>query len=72
MLGGLQRLWGPVLGVVPLLVLSEELQTRVPFWYSVLFGLVFMVIVYFLPRGLTGLVEAGWARSAGRSCSRAA
>lgn len=60
-LGGLQRLWGPVLGVIPLIILSEELQTEFPFWYSVLLGLVFMVIVYFLPRGLTGLIEEGWA-----------
>src|SRR5580658_5415697 len=59
-LGGLQRLWGPVLGVIPLIVLSEQLQTEFPFWYSVLLGLVFMVIVYFLPRGLTGLIEDCW------------
>ncbi|HZN31187.1 MAG TPA: branched-chain amino acid ABC transporter permease, partial [Xanthobacteraceae bacterium] len=61
LLGGMQRLWGPVLGVVPLAVLSELLQVRFPFWYSVLLGLVFMVIVYFLPRGVTGLVEDAWA-----------
>jgi branched-chain amino acid transport system permease protein len=60
LLGGMQRVWGPVLGVVPLVVLSEFLQVRFPFWYSVLLGLVFMVIVYFLPRGVTGLVEDGW------------
>jgi branched-chain amino acid transport system permease protein len=60
LLGGMQRLWGPVLGVVPLILLSELLQVRFPFWYSVLLGLVFMVIVYFLPRGVTGLVEDGW------------
>lgn len=60
LLGGMQRLWGPVLGVVPLIVLSELLQVRFPFWYSVLLGLVFMVIVYFLPRGVTGLLEDGW------------
>ena len=60
-LGGLQKLWGPVLGVIPLIILSEELQTQFPFWYSVLLGLVFMVIVYFLPRGVTGLLEDGWA-----------
>jgi branched-chain amino acid transport system permease protein len=59
-LGGLQRLWGPVLGIIPLIILSEELQTQFPFWYSVLLGLVFMVIVYFLPRGLIGLLEEGW------------
>ena len=49
-----------MLGVVPLIVLSELLQTEFPFWFSVLLGLVFMVIVYFLPRGLTGLIEEGW------------
>jgi branched-chain amino acid transport system permease protein len=60
LLGGMQRLWGPVLGVVPLILLSELLQVRFPFWYSVFLGLVFMTIVYFLPRGVTGLVEDGW------------
>ena len=59
-LGGLQRLWGPVLGVIPLIVLSELLQTEFPFWFSILLGIVFMVIVYFLPRGVTGLLEEGW------------
>ena len=67
LLGGMQRLWGPVLGVVPLMLLSELLQVRFPFWYSVLLGLVFMVIVYFLPRGVTGLVEDAGRRCAGRS-----
>ena len=60
-LGGLRRLWGPVLGVIPLIILSELLQTRFPFWYSIFLGLVFMVIVYFLPRGATGLLEDAWA-----------
>jgi branched-chain amino acid transport system permease protein len=62
LLGGMQRLWGPLLGVIPLVLLSELLQVRFPFWYSVLLGLIFMVIVYFLPRGVTGLVEDIWAR----------
>jgi branched-chain amino acid transport system permease protein len=56
-LGGMQRLWGPVLGVVPLIVLSELLQVRFPFWFSVILGLIFMVIVYFVPRGITGMAE---------------
>lgn len=60
LLGGMQRLWGPVLGVVPLVLLSEFLQVRFPFWFSVFLGLVFTIIVYFLPRGITGLVEDGW------------
>jgi len=59
-LGGLQRLWGPLLGVIPLTILSEVLQTEFPFWFSIFLGAVFMVIVYFLPRGVTGLLEDGW------------
>jgi branched-chain amino acid transport system permease protein len=61
-LGGLQRPWAPVLGVVPMILLSEWLQTQFPSWYSVLLGLVFMGIVYLLPDGVTGLIEQGWAR----------
>jgi branched-chain amino acid transport system permease protein len=59
-LGGLQRLWGPLLGIIPLIALQELLQTEFPFLFSVILGLVFMVIVYFLPRGATGLIEDGW------------
>jgi len=59
-LGGLQRLWGPLLGIIPLVALSEWLQIEFPFWFSVLLGLVFMGIVYFVPRGFSGLIEDGW------------
>jgi branched-chain amino acid transport system permease protein len=59
-LGGLQRLWGPLLGIIPLVLLSEWLQVEFPFWFSVMLGLVFMGIVYFVPRGATGLIEDGW------------
>jgi branched-chain amino acid transport system permease protein len=60
-LGGLQKLWGPLLGIIPLIALSELLQTEFPFWYSILLGLVFMIIIYFVPHGITGLLEDGWA-----------
>jgi len=59
-LGGLQRLWAPLLGIVPMVLLSEWLQVRFPFWFSVLLGLAFMGLVYFVPRGATGLLEDGW------------
>ena len=59
LLGGMHRPWSPLLGVVPLILLSEMLQVRFPFWYNVLLGFVFMVIVYMLPRGISGLVEDG-------------
>lgn len=61
LLGGLGRLYGPILGVVPLTFLFEYLIGNFPNTSSILLGLTFMVIVYGLPRGVSGLVERGLA-----------
>lgn len=61
-LGGLQTLWAPILGVIPLIALQEWLQVKFPFWFSVILGLIFMLIVYFVPRGITGLLQDTWER----------
>lgn len=57
LLGGVSRLWGPALGVLPLVFLFEILSASFPHYYSVVLGACFLVIVYFLPRGLVGLIE---------------
>jgi branched-chain amino acid transport system permease protein len=57
LLGGVHRLYGPVLGVVPLALLFEYLLARFPNHFSIMVGLVFIVIVYFIPRGVAGLIE---------------
>jgi len=57
LLGGVHRLYGPVLGVVPLALLFEYLLARFPNHFSIMVGLVFIVIVYVIPRGVVGLVE---------------
>ncbi|MBW8267953.1 branched-chain amino acid ABC transporter permease [Caldovatus aquaticus] len=59
LLGGAGRLFGPLLGVVPLAVLFELLQANFPNAFSVLLGLVFLGVVYLLPRGVVGLIEQG-------------
>jgi branched-chain amino acid transport system permease protein len=61
LLGGMQRLWGPLLGVVPIIVLSEVLSVKFPYYYTILLGLIFLAIVYFLPTGLVGRAERAWA-----------
>lgn len=66
LLGGMHRLWGPLLGVVPVILLSELLAVRFPYYYTILLGLVFLAIVYFIPQGLVGLLERGLARLAAR------
>jgi len=57
--GGAGRLYGPLLGVLPLLVLFELLSASFPNYFSVLLGAVFMLIVYLLPRGVVGLFPRG-------------
>ena len=62
LLGGAGRLYGPVLGAVPLALLFEFLSANFPNYFSILLGVVFMIIVYFLPNGVVGFVDAGMAR----------
>ena len=56
LLGGPGRAWGPALGAVPLVLLSEYLAGVFPHHFSIALGLCFVVIVYFLPGGVTRLV----------------
>lgn len=56
MLGGAARLLGPIVGAVPVVLLLEFLTVHFPNHYSILIGLVFVVIVYFIPDGILGQV----------------
>jgi branched-chain amino acid transport system permease protein len=56
--GGVGTLFGPVLGVIPFVLLFELLSANFPNYFSILLGLVFMVIVYALPHGVIGFVQA--------------
>lgn len=66
LLGGAHRLWGPVLGAVPLTLLFEFLSARFPSTSTLVMGVVFLLIVYALPSGVAGL----WGRVAVRFSSR--
>jgi branched-chain amino acid transport system permease protein len=65
LLGGAGRAWGPAVGAVPLVLLSDLLAGSFPHHFSIALGLCFVVIVYFLPGGITRLLErlyhAWWA-----------
>lgn len=57
LLGGANRLFGPLLGVLPVAILFELLSGSFPNHFMILLGLVFMAIVYFIPNGLFGLLQ---------------
>jgi branched-chain amino acid transport system permease protein len=65
MIGGLGTLVGPVIGGAFFIVLQEKVSSYVD-WYFIVIGVVLVVIVLFLPRGLFGLHGlGGLARRAG-------
>jgi len=57
LLGGASRLWGPVVGVIPFLLIWNWVDTNFPNQSILVLGIAFLVIVYFLPHGVVGRLE---------------
>ena len=57
MIGGLGTLVGPILGGAFFTILQEKVSSYVQ-WYNIVVGLVLVLIVLFVPRGLLGLRQA--------------
>jgi branched-chain amino acid transport system permease protein len=62
MIGGLGTLVGPIIGGAFLIVLQEKVSSYVQ-WYNIVVGLVLVLIVLFVPRGLLGVRAALRGRS---------
>jgi branched-chain amino acid transport system permease protein len=71
LLGGTHRLWGPLLGVVPFVLMWEAISIEFPNQTTLLLGVCFLLIVYVIPNGLTGLIEDTWQRRGGLRVSAA-
>ena len=55
--GGVGQLYGPILGAAIFTYLEEFLITEFPYYYMLLFGIVLIVVILFIPKGLVGLIE---------------
>jgi branched-chain amino acid transport system permease protein len=62
LLGGAGSLLGPLLGVIPLVLLFEVLSANFPNYFSILLGIVFVLVVYVVPNGVAGLLQPHVAR----------
>ncbi len=62
LLGGAHRLWGPIVGVIPFTILWEAVTVSFPGATTLALGVAFLLIVYFIPHGVVGLIERGFAR----------
>lgn len=56
LLGGTRTLYGPLLGVIPFTLLWEAISISFPNATTMVLGLTFLLIVYAIPNGITGLV----------------
>lgn len=63
LLGGASRLWGPLVGVIPFTFLLEVVSSNFPNQTTLVIGIAFLIIVYFLPGGFVGLLDKLMARA---------
>jgi branched-chain amino acid transport system permease protein len=59
LLGGATSVWGPMLGVVPLLLVKDYLSTAYASHFSVILGVILLGVVFLIPNGILGLIQSG-------------
>jgi branched-chain amino acid transport system permease protein len=63
--GGMGHLFGPVIGATIFTYLEEFLITRFPYYYMLIFGIILVVTILYLPNGLVGVIQKLWKRIPG-------
>jgi branched-chain amino acid transport system permease protein len=64
--GGTGQLYGPLIGAAIFSYLQEYLVTRFPYHYMLIFGIILVTAILYMPDGLVGLVHGVWKRIRGR------
>jgi branched-chain amino acid transport system permease protein len=55
--GGMGNLFGPIIGAAIFTYLEEFLITRFPYYYMLIFGIILLTTILYLPGGLIGLIQ---------------
>jgi branched-chain amino acid transport system permease protein len=69
--GGMGNMYGPVIGAVLFTYIQELLKTGHWFnvdwstYYKIIFGIILLVTILYLPNGLMGLIQKAWRRIRG-------
>jgi branched-chain amino acid transport system permease protein len=63
--GGMGQLYGPVIGAIIFSYLQEFLITRFSELYMLIFGVVLVVAILYMPDGIVGLIQKWWKRGSG-------
>ncbi len=65
MFGGMTNLAGPVIGAALFTYIGEILLTRFPDLYMLIFGVVLILAILFMPNGVLGLAQRVWRKIRG-------
>jgi branched-chain amino acid transport system permease protein len=65
MFGGMGNLVGPVIGAAVFTYIGEVLLTRFPDLYMLIFGVVLILAILFMPNGILGLAQDVWGKIRG-------
>jgi branched-chain amino acid transport system permease protein len=63
--GGTRQLYGPIIGAAIFTYLEQFLITRFPYHYMLIFGIIMVAAILYLPDGLLGLMQNLWKRVSG-------
>ncbi len=64
--GGMANIWGPAIGAVIFTYIQEILQTgNLKNYYMLIFGVILIATILYLPSGLMGLIQNLWKRIKG-------
>ncbi len=67
LLGGIHSTVGPILGAILLGLAAEWLKLQIPYGHLVVYGLIIIIVVLFMPQGLLGLARATMKKSERRT-----
>jgi len=55
--GGMHTTWGPIIGALILGLASEYLKLLLPYGYLIVYGVIIILVILFLPKGIMGLIK---------------
>ncbi len=72
LLGGPAHFWGPAIGAIPLVLVSDYLSGTFPYHFSIVLGLCFVLIVFLIPGGIAPRLVLLYHRLGNTDAARAA
>jgi branched-chain amino acid transport system permease protein len=62
LLGGIHSTVGPILGGLLLGLVAEWLKLQIPYGHLVVYGIMIIIVILFMPQGLLGLARKTLAK----------